>query len=628
MSGICGVVGLNGLVPGSRDIDALLDPLKRRGPDGSRVWVGSGVALGHALLATTPEAMVERLPLSHAESKCTITADVRLDNRVNLIRQLDLPGEVGDGQLILHSYLKWGEDCANRLLGDFAFAIWDDRKQRLFCARDQMGMRQLAYCHLPGRAFLFATEPRAVVRHPLVSKATNEGRIADFLDNLERGTVTETCYTAVSRLPPAHTLILDGAGMRLRRYWSLQMPSELRLKSDEEYVEAFLEVFETAVECRLRSPDGVGSMLSGGLDSGSVSAVAAEVLARKGKGFLQTFSVAGADPTTSEETRAILDSSRMPGIAPNIISVAEMGSYLPDLIQLTKEQDEPFDSHMGLLRTVYLAAHRKGLKIVLDGVAGDLVFSASSYVAKLLRSGQFRTAWQESWAHGRYWNSPKVGFDRLLRSAWSAWMPSSVIAARRRAAWSLADRRIERSSRMTRHFCDAVDLRSRRRRLRHSDAAIGPLDADQRARGIAHAMLTVGRERYDRVASAVAIEARDPFMDLRVIEFSLSLPWQQLEWKGTPKILLRRAMAGKLSNFVRWRTGREHIAPLHLKQLVGALNAEEVPSARIREALQPYIRSTASMRAPDGCGDQEAEEWLDALCLYYWFQFHREALQT
>lgn len=618
MSGICGFVGLNGLSPGSRDMDTLLDPLKRRGPDGSRTWIGSGVTLGHALLATTPEALVERLPLHHGESRSTITADVRLDNRDDLIRALGLTGFAGDGELILHSYLKWGDDCPNHLLGDFAFAIWDDRQQRLFCARDQMGMRQLAYCHLPARAFVFATEPRAVVQHPLVPKALNEGRIADFLDDLERGTLTETFYTAVSRLPPAHTLIVDGSGMRLQRYWTLRMPAELRLKSDDEYVEAFLDVFETAVECRLRSANGVGTMLSGGLDSGSVSAVAAGILARNGRGPIQTFSVAGADPTTSEETRAILDSSRMSGIAPNIIRVTEMDPYLEEIIRLTKEQDEPFDTHMGLIRTIYLSAHRNGLKVVLDGVAGDIVLSATSYVAKLLRSGQLRTAWQESWAHGRYWDSSWVGFDRLLRSAWAAWMPPSLVAARRRAVWSIVDQRIGRSSQISKHFSDATDLRARRRRLRLSDAAVGPLDADQRAWGIAHAMLTVGRERYDRVASAMAIEPRDPFMDLRLIDFSLSLPWHQLESKGRPKILLRRAMAGKLSDFVRWRTGREHIAPQHLTQLVGALMAEEMPMGRVRETLQPFVRPAALLRLPKAGGEQHCKEWLDTICLYYW----------
>ena len=413
-------------------------------------------------------------------------------------------------------------------------------------------------------------------------------------------------------------LIADRSGIRLHRYWALRMPPELRLKSDNEYAEAFLNIFEVAVKCRLRSADEVGAMLSGGLDSGSVSAVAAEILARNGRGPLQTFSVACADPNTSEESRAILDSSRMSGIAPNIINVTEMDSYLADLIRLTKEQDEPFDTHMGLIRTVYLSAHRNGLKVVLDGVAGDIVFSASSYVAKLLRSGNFRTAWTESWGYGRYWNSPMLGFDWMLRSAWAAWMPPSLVAARRHAACSLADWRIGRSGQISRHFSDAVNLRDRRQRLRLADAAIGPLDADQRARGIAHARLTVGRERYDRVASAVAIEPRDPFMDLRVIEFALSLPWQQLESKGRPKILLRRAMAGKLSDFVRWRTGREHIAPQHLKQLVGALGDAEIPTVKIRETLQPYVRSMASLASAKAGGDLHCKEWLDAICLYYW----------
>jgi asparagine synthase (glutamine-hydrolysing) len=164
MSGICGIVTFGDVQTDTCAIEAVLEPLKRRGPDGANVWRGDGVALGHALLATTPESLVEKLPLHHQESGCTITADVRLDNRDDLLAQFGVAGTgriVGDGELILLAYLKWDEDCARHLLGDFAFAIWDARQRRLFCARDQMGMRQLAYSHEPDRPFVVATEPSA-----------------------------------------------------------------------------------------------------------------------------------------------------------------------------------------------------------------------------------------------------------------------------------------------------------------------------------------------------------------------------------------------------------------------------------------------------------------------------------
>src|SRR4051794_18982418 len=114
MSGICGIVIFDGTEPRRSEIDAIMEPLKRRGPDGGNIWIGDGAALGHTLLATTPEALIERLPLHHPESGCTITADVRLDNREDLIAKLGVASAervVGDGELILLAYLKWDQDC-------------------------------------------------------------------------------------------------------------------------------------------------------------------------------------------------------------------------------------------------------------------------------------------------------------------------------------------------------------------------------------------------------------------------------------------------------------------------------------------------------------------------------------
>ena len=153
MSGICGIVSLDGSTPDPAEIQAIAASLERRGPDGTHCWNGGPIALGHTLLATTPEALTEVLPLTDPQTGCTITADVRLDNREELIASLGMASEtrtIGDGELILRAYLHWGEACPEQLLGDFAFAIWDPRSNQLFCARDHMGMRPLIYHHAPG----------------------------------------------------------------------------------------------------------------------------------------------------------------------------------------------------------------------------------------------------------------------------------------------------------------------------------------------------------------------------------------------------------------------------------------------------------------------------------------------
>jgi asparagine synthase (glutamine-hydrolysing) len=619
MSGICGIVSFDGAQPSAPEIEIVLEPLKRRGPDGANVWTGDGVALGHTLLATTPEAVVEKLPLYHAESGCTITADARLDNRDELFARLGLPDvDISDGELIVRAYLKWGGACVDHLLGDFAFAVWDERQRRLFCARDQMGMRQLTYAHLPGRALVFATEPAAVLRHPAVPNDLNPGRIADFLDDLEHSTLTETFYAAISRLPPAHTLTFDHAGLRLHKYWRLITPPELSLASHREYEEAFLEVFAAAVRARLRSPGPVGAMLSGGMDSSSVVAVAAQILASEGSGPLPSFSVIDSDPTTCAETRAIRAASEISGIEPHFVSLRDLDDYRDELLRLTREQAEPFDAHMGLIRAAYLAAHRRGLKVVLDGVAGDIALNSDSLVARLLRRGRLLAALQEARGERKIWGATWPVWKSLSTAAARAWLPRRVRALRRRAHWWLQDRRIGRVGLIRRDFADRVDLRGRRRLLRARDAFFDRLDEDERRRRIEYASLFVARERYDRVASAVAIEPRDPFMDVRVLEFCLSLPWEQLQAGGWPKLLLRRAMAGKLPDTVRWRQGKEHLGPAFTRELLGPLAVAEARSDRTRETIAPYIHLDSSAAGPGG--PQDCTDWVEAICLYQWLE--------
>ena len=406
MSGICGILSLDGSTPDPADIQAIAASLERRGPDGTHVWNSGPIALGHTLLATTPEALTEVLPLTDPQSGCTITADVRLDNREELIAALGMGHEtrtIGDGELILRAYLHWGEPCPEHLLGDFAFAIWDPRSNQLFCSRDHMGMRQLTYHHGPGQVFVFATEPNAVLAYAGVPKRINEGRIADFLDNLEGIDFTSTFFEGIFRLPPAHSLSVCAKGLSLRCYWELRPEPELKLESDEAYAMAFLEVFTEAVRCRLRSVAPVGSMLSGGMDSGSVVAVASALLAADGQSPLPTFSAVGPDQEKCIETSAIYAAAAMPGLKSYRVNHADLEPYAEDLLSLTKRSDEPFDGHMALPRAVYLAARRAGINVVLDGVAGDIVLASDSHVARLLKRGRLIRAIQEARGERQFW---------------------------------------------------------------------------------------------------------------------------------------------------------------------------------------------------------------------------------
>jgi asparagine synthase (glutamine-hydrolysing) len=567
MSGICGIFRLDGGPP--EGIEAMAAHLTRRGPDGAHIVRDGALALGHTALNTTPESLHETLPFTHCETGCVITADLRLDNRDELIAALGLDTKgrvIGDGEIVLAAYLRWGEDCPIRLLGDFAFAVWDPRKRHLFCARDQMGMKQLIWHRTEAKVFAFASEQQAVLLAASVPNRINEGRIADFLEEyLEGIDYTSTFFEEVFRLPPAHCLTVSADRFDLRRYWTLEPGPELKLASDEDYAQAFLEVFTEAVRSRLRCNSPVGSMLSGGMDSGSVVAVASRLLAAQGRGPLHTFSGVGPDPENCIETRTIHAALAVPGLQPTLVNHADLGEWQDDLVGLATEIGEPFDVGMSLIRAVYLAAARAGVRVVLDGMAGDVTLGAGSYQQDLFASGRWRQLWREAVGEERFWGEGWSRWKALREATRPVLIPDAARQLRRHLTELTAHR--PTGLLLDPIFARRVDLAARVHRYRNNSPPAHLTGATARATTLTQPFVTVARERYDRTASLLGVEPRDPFLDRRIVDLCLRLPADQLQHDGWPKMILRRSMAGMLPDAVRWRCGKEHLGYLFTGQL-------------------------------------------------------------
>ncbi|MBZ0301287.1 MAG: asparagine synthetase B, partial [Anaerolineae bacterium] len=188
MSGICGIVQRDRQPVEADALYRMMAALAHRGPDDTGTWVDGPVALGHLMLHTTPESLQEKLPLTGGGGSLMLTADARIDNRPELLSHFDFsgrpPAEVADSELILAAYEKWGEYCPEKLIGDFAFAIWDQSHQRLFCARDTMGVRPFYY-YTSERLFAFASEIKALFCLPDVPRAINPRAVAYFMAALE-----------------------------------------------------------------------------------------------------------------------------------------------------------------------------------------------------------------------------------------------------------------------------------------------------------------------------------------------------------------------------------------------------------------------------------------------------------
>ena len=560
MSGICGLFNLDDAPVAEAGLAAMTAHLEARGPDRREHWQDGSVGLGHALLATTPEARFEPQPCVHAETGCVITADVRLDNRealhdaLGVARPLDA---VGDAELIVLSYLEWGERCVDRLLGDFAFAIRDPRQRKLFCARDHFGLRPFCYHHAPRQRFVFASDARAILMLPQIPLRINEGRVADFLiPQLEMIDYTSTGFEGIHRLPAGHALSVTRERLQVREYWTPEAGPAPQVRTDDDYAEGFLEVFTRSVAARLRAPGGaVGSMMSGGVDSGSVVAVAKDIVAQRGEEPLPTFSAVRDGEAGCAETRAIVAGTSMPAIRPTLVRTidveAQLDAFLAGL-------ESPFDGDFMILKAVYQAARISGQRVVLDGAGGDIVLNEGGYVRGLLRRGRLGQALGEIRGENAFWGGGMFG-TLLLSYLRAACTPTAL---RKALAVPLKRYRLGEEvaeSLLDPEFARRVDLAGRLEQLRATLPA-GPLtDSPADRRSAVRPYVVAGRERYSRLAAAAGVEARDPFLDRRVVDYCTALPARLLARDGWSKVLLREQMAGRLPDEIRWSRGKPHL---------------------------------------------------------------------
>jgi asparagine synthase (glutamine-hydrolysing) len=285
MSAIFGLIHLDDQPVVQSDLERTSAALAHHGADGG-AWTRGPVGLGMRLRQCTPEDQFERQPLVRADGALILVSDARIDNRDELIPQLPVtnypfPSQITDSELILCAYEKWGEACVNHLVGVFAFAIWEARSQRLFLARSPIEAPMLCYYAAP-RVFAFASMPSGLFALPFVPRALDEERLADLL--VQTGSEPRfTFYRDIFRLPIGHALTIGRDGMNLRRYWQPDLKREIRLPRDEDYLAAFDDLLERVVRDQLRSQTPVGVMMSGGLDSSTVAATAARLLAPRGE---------------------------------------------------------------------------------------------------------------------------------------------------------------------------------------------------------------------------------------------------------------------------------------------------------------------------------------------------------
>jgi asparagine synthase (glutamine-hydrolysing) len=536
-----------------------------RGLDGTGIWLDGSVGLGHAMRWTTPEAVLERQPLADETGALCLTFDGRVDNREELRRTLEGDGislrTDTDAEIVLKAYERWGEECPSRILGDFAFAIWDGRASHLFCARDIRGWKPFYY-YLDDRTFCWGSELPQLFACPDVPCEINEGVVADLLtgDVTER---EETVYRGIRRLLPAHALVVRPGVFRTRQYWDVYPARRIRYRTDEEYGEHFLEVFTEAVRCRLRSYGRTGSLLSGGLDSSSIVAVA-ENLLRTGQavspGF-ETFSLVfpGRD---CDESAYIRDLTDRWGSVSNLVGLDEMAAY--DYAERARRYGDVLNyPNVDMLESIQALAQAKGFRVLLNGVGGDhwLTGPTSQSYEDLLRDrelGELRRQLRDDTAAdgARAALARALGtgvaplLSKAMRAGVHAVLPPTVRSAlrrilRRETSAPPASAPEAGPPWLGQEFARRAGLLDRRarqaRKRRFRNNGLHALD-----RRLFAAADMLNFQMAERSAAAFGLEYRYPFDDRRVIEFAFALPDRQRQRRDRTKVVLRSGMRGLL----------------------------------------------------------------------------------
>lgn len=645
MSAIAGLVLLDGRSADTSALTRMLDRVRHRGPDACGVWSEGSVALGHRILRTTPESVHERQPFASATGDLVITADARVDNRDELLRALrpvrpvardvtpSAATDVTDCALILAAYEKWGEDFCTRLDGDFAVAIWDARRQALVCARDHMGVKPFYY-HQSRGLFAFGSELKQLLVLPEIPRRMEETRVGDYLTGMMDDEAI-TFYRDIVRLPSAHRLVVTRGEVRMERYWALDPERELPFASDAEYAEGFRHHFTEAVRCRLRSSSPMGSLLSGGLDSSSITCAARQIhAAAPAAPALHTFSAIFPDLPECDERPFIDAVLEGGGLEPHFVRGDRLGA-LAELDRMLDQEDEPFYTpNVFLVWALYACARESGVRVMLDGVDGDTTVShGTRYLTELARAGRWDEFGSEAklLAEGRqvqprhYLRSQ--GFPSLTERARAGDMLAiaSAIGTIRRhfgvSPWGVFRdcvvrpfavepvvrrwRRLRPARRFTGHaliapeFARRAALAERHAGMRGHRFDLMRSSREDHHRRLSGGLLRVVLEVLDRVASAFSIEPRYPFCDKRLVEYCLALPANQKLRQGWTRFILRDSLAGILPEKVRWRSGKGDLSANFRRALAADRQRLETTLFVDGAALKHHIDLTALRRAFD-----------------------------
>jgi asparagine synthase (glutamine-hydrolysing) len=553
MCGICGILTLpGGRAASMEDVRAMTGILFHRGPDDEGFHLAPPVALGFRRLSIVDLAGGHQ-PMSNEDGTVWIIFNGEIYNHKDIRAELERRGHRystrSDTETIVHAYEEYGDDCVQHLRGMFAFAIWDSRRQRLFCARDRLGIKPFYYALSEGR-FAFASEIKSLFELPGLRPEMNRRALPEFFA-LGYHAGEETLFAGIHKLLPGHRLSIEvGAEKstpRIERYWDLDITPDTSLHTEEEYLERFRALFEESVRLRLMSDVPLGVFLSGGLDSSAIAATMAGMVGER----LKTFSVGYAEDEFSELPFARQVANYL-GAEYNeiLLSADDFYSSLPQLIW---QEDEPMVWPSSVALNFVSRLARQKVIVVLTGEGSDELFAgylkyratlwnrrwsplyrgllpefAQRGVRSLLESSALPESLRRKLRHTFLYHPD--AFERIYFDNFYSVFPQELQAALFTPELAEELRGVSAYAGSMAHFRDG-DNESLLSRLLYLDIKT---------------YLVELLMKQDQMSMAASIESRVPFLDHKLVEFVMRIPAAHKVRYLRGKHLLRRSMEGRL----------------------------------------------------------------------------------
>jgi len=547
MSAIGGVFHRDGSRVDRSDLARMEAVLKPYGRDASAFWSGGRIALARTLLRVTPEDALGHQPLRHAPSGLAMVFDGRIDNRDELAAELEIGSAdralLADADLAFRAWLKWGDDCLPRLIGDFALACWSKSENRLFLARDPIGARPL-FWYADDRRLIFASLPKGIFSQPAVPRQVDQEAMACHLA-LVPLPEEATLFHGVRKVEPGTVVEIGPDRERRRAFFQFDPDKRIRLANAQEYVEAFRSLFTDCVGARLRTTGKVATQLSSGLDSGAVTVVAAKRLQASEQELLAYTAVPqpsfrGSAPRgyhANEGPLAALVAERFDNIRHFLIEHPAI-SPLEQLDRAIEASDRsPFNAcNLGWQSAIREDAARRGAKVLLTGDFGNLTIShrGISYLPWLLSRGRLLAWCREVMVMKRGRQFRKVPLKWLLYASLAPILPYRL--------YQPISERLGHDVDLAAHSPLSGTMRgdfSRMARDLHQPSA------DNR-RNTIRSLRLMDPGEHSTAANLAGLERRDPTADRRLLEFCLAIPENLYLRDGQTCWLLKQALGDQL----------------------------------------------------------------------------------